>query len=188
MKRILLVAGLLVMLSGSGTANLLVNGDFEQPLSVGWKDTVFSLGGDYRFERSDTFGSGTGYAAKVYKLLALFASLSQVAPVPGPDLRLSFDARLRIEEGSSTCWPVAAVFARYRTGQGRELGATCWYKHSIYANWRSSDTFHLIEVTADGWNHYELDIAAELNANLPRINPADVAQVVIDLYAYDSGT
>ncbi len=188
MMRIVLGAGLLALLGSFGAANLLVNGDFEQPLSVGWQDTVFSLGGDHRFERSDTFGSGTGYAAKVYKLLALFASLRQVVAVPGPDLTLTFDARLRFTEGSSTCWPVAAVFARYRNSQGRELGATCWYNHSIYANWRSSDTFHLIEVTSDGWNRYELDVAAELATNLPRVVPADVAQVVIDLYAYDSGT
>ncbi len=184
----LLAVGLLFLSSGSGFANLIVNGDFEQALDVGWRDTVLELGGSSRFERSDTLGSGTGFAASVYKYLADHASLSQAVTVPGVDLALEFDARLTWLGGSSTCWPVAALFVRYLDGGGAQLGATCFYNHSEYADWQSTDALHLVEVTSSGWEHYELHIGDELAANLPGVDPVGVAQVCIDLYAYDSGT
>jgi opacity protein-like surface antigen len=188
MSRVLLAAGLLVLLSSAVPANLLVNGDFEQPLETGWKDTVYSLAGDYRYERSDTFGQGTGQAAKARKYLAKFASLRQAVPVPGADLTLSFDARLNIGGGSSTCWPVAAVFVRYLDASGAELGATCWYNHHPSADWLDNDTMNLVEVTSFDWNRYELRIAQEIATNLPGVSPEDVGQVMFDLFAYDNGT
>lgn len=188
MRKALLAVGLLALLSGTGFANLIVNGDFEEPFETGWKDTVFSMAGDFRFERSDTFGLGTGYAAKAYKYLASFASLRQAVPVTGVDLTLSFDAKLVQYGGSSTCWPVAAFFARYLNAEGFEIGATCWYNHSIYADWRDNDTMNLIEITSDAWNHYEISVANEIATNLPGVNAADVAMVCVDLFAYDNGT
>jgi hypothetical protein len=183
-----LAAGLLVLLSGTGTANLLTNGDFEQPLDVGWTDTVYSQAGTFLYDRSDTFGLGAGYSAKVYKYLASFASLRQAVAVPGADLTLTFDARLAIGGGSSTCWPVAALFVRYLNASGSELGATCYYNHHPDADWADNDTQNLIEVTSLEWNHYQLRIAEELSTNLPGVNAADVAQVMVDLFAYDNGT
>jgi hypothetical protein len=188
MRKALLAVGLLALLSGSGLANLIVNGGFEEPFETGWKDTVFSMAGDFRYERGDTFGNGTGYAAKVYKYLASFASLYQAVPVTGLDLTLSFDARLLQGSGSSTCWPVAAFFARYLNAGGNEIGATCWYNHSVYADWRDNDTMNLIEITSADWNHYEINLADEIATNLPGVNAADVAMVCVDLFAYDNGT
>lgn len=188
MSKALLAAGLLFLLSGSGLANLIVNGDFEQALDVGWRDTVLELGGSSRIERSDTLGSGSGYAAKVFKYLADHASLYQAVAVPGTDLALSLDARLTWLGGSSTCWPVAALFVRYLDSGGAQLGATCFYNHSEYADWQPSDVLHLVEVTSSDWQHYDLHIGDELASNLPGVNAADVSKVCIDLYAYDSGT
>ncbi len=188
MSRISAAAWLLVLMAGTGAANLFVNGDFEQPQEVGWKDSIYSIAGDYRYERSDTFGSGTGYAMKVRKYLASFASLLQAAPVPGTNLTVAFDAKLVWGGGSSTCWPVAAMFVRYLNADGAELGATCFYNHSPYADWRGNDTLNLVEVTSFDWNHYELHVGTELNSNLPGVNAADVAQVMVALFAYDNGT
>jgi hypothetical protein len=184
----MVLAGLLALLAGTGMANYIVNGDFEQPTAVGWTDTVHVIAGDYRFELSDTLGLGAGQASKVRKYLGKFASRRQAVAVPNTNLTLTFDARLVQALGSSTCWPVAAVFVRYLNAAGAELGATCWYNHSVYANWQDNDTMNLIEVTSLDWNHYELNIAGELAANLPGVNAADVAQVMVDLFAFDSGT
>ena len=181
-------AGLFLLLSGTGLANLIINGDFEQSMDVGWTDTVYVIAGDYRYEQGDTFGSGTGQAVKVRKYLGKFASLQQAVAVSGTDLTLTFDAKLNQALGSSTCWPVAAMFVRYLGAAGNELGATCWYNHSTYADWRDNDTMNLIEVTSFDWNHYELIIASELATNLPGVNATDVAQVMVDLFAFDSGT
>jgi len=111
----------LLALAGFGFAdNLLVNGDFEQPLEVGWTDTVVGSTGLFSFTRADTLGQPTpGFAASVYKTLASYASLSQTVDVPGVDLTLQFDGKLEIGGGSSTCWPVAAFYIRYRDAAGR---------------------------------------------------------------------
>ncbi len=181
---------MLITLPLVASANLLVNGNFEQPFSVGWQDTVSDFGGEYRIERSDTLGQSIpGHAARVYKFLAEFASLYQTVDVPGTNLNLEFDARFRIEGGSSTCWPVASLWVRYRNAFGTELGNTRFYLHSPYATWVRSDTVSLIEITENGvWRHYSLDIAEELATNLRGVDPAQVRKVTIDLFAYCSGT
>lgn len=167
---------------------LLTNGDFEQALDVGWKDTIYLLAGTFLFERSDTLGS-TGGAARVRKDLASFAALAQQVNVPGVNLALSFDGRFRIGGGSSTCWPVAALIVRYQSNAGRELGNTKFVLHNEFCTWANSDTAHLVEIAApEEWHSHQLDLARELNDFLPGVNPADVAQVRIEIHAYDSGT
>ncbi|MEO0078431.1 MAG: hypothetical protein ABIK86_05475 [candidate division WOR-3 bacterium] len=184
------ITATLLAFSLAASANLLVNGDFEQPFSVGWRDTVSDFGGEYRIERSDTLGQPVpGHAARVYKYLAEFASLYQTVDVPGTNLTLEFDARFSIGFGSSTCWPVASLWVRYQNAFGAELGNTRFYRHNQYANWVRSDTVSLIEVAENGvWRHYSLDIGRELATNLRGVNPAQVRKVTIDLFAYCSGT
>jgi hypothetical protein len=46
----------LAALAGLASANLLVNGDFEQPIDVGWADTAVNAAGSATFTRSDTLG------------------------------------------------------------------------------------------------------------------------------------
>lgn len=169
---------------------MLVNGDFELPMDVGWTDTVVGSYGASRFTWSDTLGSPTGnYAAKVYKMLAHYAALFQSAELSNVNATLSFDARLRIGGGSSTCWPVAAIVVGYYNASGTSLGNTRIYLHDQYCTWQRSDTMSLIEVTTpDIWQTYRLDIADELATNLPGINPAAVARLRVSLYAFDSGT
>ena len=191
MQRILLVSAFFLMLAGPAAAGeLLVNGDFEQPLDVGWTDTAKVEVGTFLFERADTFGQPTpGYAAKAYKMLARYASLYQTVDVPNVDLTLSFDARLKIGGGSSTCWPVASVWVRYADASGLELGNTRFYLHDQYATWAKSDTVSLIDVsdTTGAWHNYSLDLRQELT-HLPGINAEAVEKIAIDLYAYDNGT
>jgi hypothetical protein len=179
------------MLAGPAVAGeLLVNGDFEQPLDVGWTDTAKVEVGTYLFERADTFGQpAPGYAAKAYKMLARYASLYQTVDVADVDLALSFDARLKIGGGSSTCWPVASVWVRYADASGLELGNTRFYLHDQYATWAKSDTVSLIDVsdTTGAWHNYALDLRQELT-HLPGINAEAVKKITIDLYAYDNGT
>ena len=180
----------LLALAGFGSAdNLLVNGDFEQPLEVGWTDTVVGSTGLFSFTRADTLGQPTpGFAASVYKTLASYASLSQTVDVPGVDLTLQFDGKLEIGGGSSTCWPVAAFYIRYRDAAGASLGNTCIYLHDQYCTWANSDTQHLIDITSPGvWTPFTLNIASEL-ANLPGIPPSSVSKVTFDLFSFDNGT
>ena len=192
MQKILLASAFLLFLAGPVTADeLLVNGGFEQTLDVGWTDTVANEAGTFAFERADTFGQPTpGFAAKVTKYLARYASLRQTVDVPSVDLTLSFDGRFKIAGGSSTCWPVASLWIRYADASGVELGNTRICRSSIYSTWASSDTVHKIEVsdTTGAWDNYSINLREELATNLPGINPDNVKKVTVDLFAYDNGT
>ncbi|MFO7639195.1 MAG: hypothetical protein R6X14_07900 [bacterium] len=184
------MAGLLLALVGTGLGNLLVNGDFEQPLEVGWQEDVQSLAGGYLIERSDTLGQPMpGHAARVYKLLAYHASLSQVVDVPGPELTLTFDSRMQLAGGSSTCWPTAALVVSYLNADARELGSTMFLLRDPYNDWRESDTlkFHDVQLP-DEWVGYELDIAREIADNLPGVSAEEVRKVGVRLFSYVNGT
>jgi hypothetical protein len=180
----------LVVLAGLASANLLLNGDFEQPIDVGWDTVAANAAGGDTFTWSDTLGQPTpGYAVKVHKYLATYASMNQTVDVPGTNLTLSLDARMSIGGGSSTCWPVAAVVVRYLDASGASLGNTKLYLCNQYCTWASSDTQSLVEVTTpDVWTPLTLDVAGELSAHLPGIDPANVKKLTVDLYAYDNGT
>jgi len=173
------------------SANLLVNGDFEQAIDVGWDTIAENAAGGDTFTWSDTLGQPSpGHAVAVRKYLAKCASMSQtVGPLPGVNLTLTFDGRLEIGGGSSTCWPVAAFAVRYLDSAGASLGNTKMYLHDQYCDWAVSDTQSLIDITTPGvWTPFSLDIASELSTRLPGIDPAGVKKLTIDLYAYDNGT
>ncbi len=180
----------LALLAGLASANLLVNGDFEQPIDVGWDTIAVNVAGGDTFTWSDTLGQPSpGKAVSVRKYLARYASLYQTVDIPDVNLTLSFDGCLEIGGGSSTCWPVAAFVIRYLDSSGVSLGNTKLYLHDQYCDWPASDTQSLIEVTTPGvWTPFSIDIATELAAHLPGIDPANIRKLTIDLYAYDNGT
>lgn len=190
MQRTALVALGCLLCLAPAVANLIENGDFEQPLETGWTQVSRGSVGQSRFEWTDTLGQPSpGYAARVWRYLANYASLQQTVSVSGPDLQFRMDGRLAIGGGSSTCWPVAAIILRYRNAAGTSLGNSCIYLHNQYCTWAKNDTQNLIDITTpDVWAEYALDIRQELSENLPGINPDDVRQVTVDLFAYDNGT
>jgi len=181
---------LLAALVGLASANLLVNGDFEQTIDVGWDTIAENAAGGDTFTWSDTLGQpSSGHAVAVRKYLAKYASMNQTVDIPSVNLTLTFDGRLEIGGGSSTCWPVAAFVVRYLDSTGASLGNTQMHLHDIYCNWVASDTQSLIDITTPGaWTPFDLDIADELSRNLPGIVAASVKKLTVDLYAYDNGT
>lgn len=183
---LLSVAGLLA----PARAEFVANGGFEEPFEAGWTDTVVGVTGEARFERTDTLGQPSpGYAARVWKTLASYASLFQVVDIPDADVRLSFDARFGIGGGSSSCWPVAVLMVRYLDDAGNHLGKTQFYLHDQYCTWEASDTSSLIEVTnPEQWGSYELSIRDELRDRLTGISPAAVSKLCLELFAFDNGT
>ncbi len=185
-----IAAFLLVVLAGLASANLLVNGDFEQTIDVGWDTIAVNYAGGDTFTWSDTLGQPSpGHAVAVRKYLAQYASLSQTVNIPDVNLTLTFDGRLQIGGGSSTCWPVAAFIVRYLDSAGVSLGNTMLYLHDQYCTWVASDTQSLVDVMTPGaWTQFSLDIADELATHLPGIAAANVKQLTVELYAYDNGT
>jgi hypothetical protein len=180
----------LAALTGLASANLLVNGDFEQTIDVGWDTVAKNFAGGDTYTWSDTLGQPSpGRAVSVRKYLAQYASLRQTVDIDDAHLTLSFDGRLDIGGGSSTCWPVAAFVVRYLDSAGTSMGKSMFYLHDQYCTWVSSDTQSLIDITTPGlWTPFSLNLANELALNLPGIDPAMVKKLTVDLFAYDNGT
>lgn len=187
---VLMLAGVCLLASVAAGQNLLVNGDFELPLDQGWSEDVRMEAGDFSFDRWDTLGQPTpGYAARVYKYLARYASLYQVCDVPGVDLAFSFDGRFWIEGGSTTCWPTGAVVLSYLDRTEAELGCTMILLRNQFNDWVESDTMNFYDVQVPGqWENYGFNVAQEIEDNLPGVNAADVAKVKVQLFSYCNGT
>lgn len=184
------LAGVLVVAGTATGDNLLVNGDFELPLDQGWSEDVRMEAGDFSFDRWDTLGQPTpGYAARVYKYLARYASLYQVCDVPSVDLEFSFDGRFWIEGGSTTCWPTGAVILSYLDRTEAELGCTMILLRNQFNDWVESDTMNFYDVEVPGeWDSFGFSVAQEIEDNLPGVNAAEVSGVKVQLFSYCNGT
>ncbi len=181
LKVSLLVLALVVGLGLS--QNLLVNGDFEQELSVGWTYTD-SGSGTHQALRDTIYQPDPDYEAWVYQYdNPGWTRLSQMIEVLSPALRVSFSANFRESGGSSTCWPAACFQVCYYNSNNILLGETRYY-YSTYANWTPTPTLNLYRITNPDWNDYELDIEREINDNLPGVNPDSVAKVEVALWSY----
>lgn len=162
---------------------LLVNGDFELPLTTGWVHSDSGYG-THTSDRSVNYQPDPDYEAMSYQYdNPGWCRLGQTVDVPSPVLALSFWASFEQGGGTSTCWPAACFSVRYLDGSGTPLGETR-YVYSTYADWVPSATFSIIRITNPAWSEYDLDIAQELADNLPGVNPGDVAKVEVALYSY----
>lgn len=162
---------------------LLVNGDFEQELTVGWSQIINGSGTHY-FNRDVSYHPDPDYEALAYQYdNPGWTKLSQIVDVAGPLLELTFSASFAESGGTSTCWPAACFSVCYLNAESLVLGETRYY-YSTYANWVSTETFHLIPISDPNWNTYNLNIVEELTYNLPGVNPGEVVKVEVALFAY----
>ncbi|MEO0107875.1 MAG: hypothetical protein ABIK62_01705 [candidate division WOR-3 bacterium] len=180
-KLVLVLPTLLVALAWG---NLLTNGDFEQPLDVGWQ-TEYS--GVVTIDRDVGYHPDPDYEIRDSLYASGYGRLYQTVDVPGSRLILNFSAKFEIGGGSSTCWPVASIVVGYCDQLGAILGETRFYWHNSYCNWTPSSTLSLIEITDPDWNDYSLDIVNELAQNLPGVDPNAIKKVQVSAYTYTSG-
>lgn len=185
MRRILLAT--CCVLTFCAAQNLLVNGDFELPRSVGWIRTAGGIGSMQTVNRDTSYHPDPDYEVSVLQASGPgWTCLAQKVDVPSTELTLRFSAKFRLD-GPGTCWPVACVVARYCDASGTKLGETRFYHHTSYCTWTPNATLSLIEITNPEWNDYELDIAQELRTRLVAVNPANVAKIEVALYDTVSG-
>ena len=183
--RVVLV--LLLTLGFAVAQNTIVNGDFEQDLTMGWIQD-YGGAGTATFTRDPSYQPDPDYEAQSYLYSGSgWLELRQVVDITTLSLDLSFWASFELGGGSSSCWPVASVTVSYRDAAGTVLGETRFYYHNQYCNWTSSQTLHLIDVANPGWQQYDLDVVRELALNLPGVDTRLVRQVGVALYAYTSG-
>jgi len=183
-RSLLLMTAVLALAAGQ---NLLVNGDFEQPITTGWTLTLGGAGygatdrqtsyhPDPDYEAMDSLYTGAGCR-----------KLAQRVNVLSPWLDVSFWAKFAIGGGSATCWSVACMTIGYYDASDARLGETRFYHHNSYCNWTSTPTMHLIDVTNPDWNQYSLNISEELADHLPGVNPNSVRRVEVALFDTTGG-
>jgi hypothetical protein len=178
---------LLVLLATSVPAqNLLVNGDFEQNLSVGWIYTR-SAGASAGAIRDTEFQTDPDWETADSLVYQGWSKLEQVVNAPGANLTLRFSARFAIGNGTAPCWPIACVTIGYFDGSDELLGETRFIYHDTNSHWTSTPTFSVIEVADPNWNEYTLDVADEFARHLPGIDPGTVGRIGVALFDSTSG-
>jgi hypothetical protein len=185
MRKLVLISVLLLAAFAFGQ-ELLVNGDFEQDLAVGWT-RIDSGTVTHEVARDVGYEPDPDYEAYVYTYDNPGSTiLIQTVEVPSSLLELSFRAAFAESAGSSTCWPAACVSVFYYNATDALLGESKYY-YSTYANWTSSPTLSLHQVTDPAWTQYSLNIEQELATNLTGVDPAQISKVGVAMVAYCSG-
>jgi hypothetical protein len=179
MKKYLIV--MLMLVSIVFADNLLVNGDFEQTLSVGWQQTT--LGIPFIIDRATHYDGDPDYEALVLKSSSNgFASLHQIVALLSTDIIFSCNAKLYAYDNTYGDWAGAAVILSYMDASNTILGETRICRISdADCPWADSPTLHLIIATDGNWNNYSFNIADELT-NLSGINPLEVSNIQIALF------
>ncbi len=173
----LLLAGVLF------AQNLLVNGDFEQPLSNGW---AIDSGGYYIYiDRATTYDPDPDYELRVEKQAGSgFARARQIVDIPSVDnINFSVKAKLYAYDNNADTLTYAAAAVRiyYKNTSGTTLGETRICQFTAPCPWQNTPTCHLIITNDSLWHTYSFSLSSELQ-NLPGVNPADIRKIEITFY------
>jgi len=184
-----LILCLIVSMSNAGA--LLTNGDFEEPLHIGWSLYMFAPTLNYdTLDRDTSFHPDPDYEIKLRKFDSWFARLYQIVEIPSTDLQFSADAKIRAMEYDSiggSSWSMAALRLTYLNESNTILGETRICHMSPHCPWQGSATIHLIEVTyPDSFYTHTLNINDELT-NLPGVNPLEIVKIRVEVYDTTNG-
>ena len=173
----------IVMLAGTQVSalELVVNGQFEQDLSLGWNQSVAGTGA--LANRGTTYHPDDDYEGHCYKPTGSgYGSLEQTIPIPSTDLEFSVDAEF-YSMATSSAWAVSAVLISYLDESGFALGKTAICAPTANCPWTGSKRFHMIPAAVNVWETYSFNVANELG-NLSGVDPAAVKKIGVELLAY----
>ncbi|MBD3237302.1 MAG: hypothetical protein GF330_11400 [Candidatus Eisenbacteria bacterium] len=173
---------LLLLLPGLARgADLMENGDFEQPLEGAWEETYL---GDGTIERGLGFHPDGDYEVRVYKpAISGYVELSQTVPILGIDLDCSASLRLNAN-ATGDAWTACALVIGYLDAQGAVLGETRICRMTSNCPWQSSPTLHLIEADPGVWSDHAFHIPDELE-HLAGVDPLRVTALRMSLLTYN---
>ena len=164
-------------------SELIINGDFEQPLSTGWGQIIYGPNGV--IDRATDYDPDPDYEAYVYKGSETgFAQLFQVVGIPSTNLDFSIDLKL-YAYANSTAWAGAAVLISYSDQNNVLLGQTYICARTTHCPWTENSTTHIIDASDSEWHYYGFNIDEELT-RFAGVNPSDVAKIQISLYCKTS--
>jgi hypothetical protein len=182
MRTCLLLCSLCALLVLPASADeLLINGNFEEPLTTGW--TASTEGVSTVITRATHYDPDPDYEAHVSKATGNgYARLSQIVDLPGLDAVFSANVNL-FASATSTAWAAAALSVSYLGADEMPLGTTYIIASTHYCPWDNSPTQHMIPAVPSTWESFAFTIEDEL-ANLPGIDPLDVRGLEVALYAF----
>ncbi len=181
---------MLLFISISSAGALLTNGDFEEPLHIGWSLHIDDpMAGYDTLDRDTSFHPDPDYEVKVKKFNLFYARLYQTVEIPATDLAFSVYAKLYAYEHSpsQSYWAAASIVLSYLNSNDNLLGQTRICYKTPHCPWNNSDTVHLIVANDTlNWYTYSFNINDELT-NLPGINPLEIAKINITMLDTTNG-
>ena len=167
--------------------NLIVNGDFEEPWTVGWKRVVAAPSRGANHVRVVYSADGEGDDDLYLRHTGeSYMTLFQSIPVVSCNLLFSASFKLGpVKRNGAT----SMIELEYGDKKGRYLGSTrlvnYHYSPFIYAKRRSSLNTgfkHHIKMGTRWYKHYTINLREEIINNLPGIMPDRVKEIVINFY------
>ncbi len=187
MYKYLIILLLIIDLCSAG--RFLTNGDFEQPLNIGWTQSIVTATTGDTIDRATDYDADPDYEVKVKKYDAVSAQIYQTVNVPTTDLDFSATAKFYAVEytPTATYWAAAAICLRYLDQNNNLLGETRICYKTPHCPWTNSNTLHLIvEMFPNMWANYSFNLNNELT-NLPGVNPSNIRKVQVALLDTTNG-
>ncbi|MFO7651077.1 MAG: hypothetical protein R6X13_07060 [bacterium] len=161
----------------------LVNGDFAQPLAVGWQKSARNLVG------SNIVAIQKDGGVKVQKTMCGHARIEQDVKLAALNTVFSTRVKFASEATRDDYYAYSTVALGYFDKSGKKLGETRWFSTTGTRPWQASNTVRLVPIARRGeWQDVTLNIGDELRKNLAGIVPGKVASLRITLESYGSGT
>ena len=183
-----MVKYLIILIALTGlcvAANWINNGDFEQPLTVGWTQAIGTPSSSDIIDRQVSYEPDPDYEVQVKKYDATHAKLFQRVNIPTMiNLQFTIKANLYAFEynTSATYWSAAAVCLRYLDQNDNLLGETRVAQRSMHCPWTNSAALHIIDVTSPNtWLTYSFSVSQELSMYLPAVNQQNIKKIEVAL-------
>ncbi|MBC8550818.1 MAG: hypothetical protein H8D23_14330, partial [Candidatus Brocadiales bacterium] len=167
--------------------NLIVNGNFEEPWTVGWKRIVAAPSRGANHVKIVYSADGEGDDDLYLRHTGeSYMTLFQSIPVISCNLLFSASFRLGpVERNGAT----SMIELEYGDKKGRYMGSTrlvnYHYSPFIYTKRKSplnTGFKHYIKMGARWYKHYTINLREEIINNLPGIDPDRIKEIVINLY------
>lgn len=166
----------------------IVNGDFEQDLSVDWIKNTSGLSYSDNIDRAVNLDSDENYELVLEKVSAGHIKLFQTIDITTLNMQFSASANLRAYEynPSASYWAAAAVCLRYLGENNGLLGETRIARRSPHCPWQNSGTLHIINVTNESWQTHSFNLRDEL-LNLSSVNLDAIKKIQVVLMDTTNG-
>lgn len=178
------LTAIVVMTSFAFASQFLTNGDFEEPLTVGWLQSVY--GSNTIINRATDYDPDPDYEAYVYKYGygttgSGHARLYQTVEIPTTYIDFMVNAKIYAHDNHASAWCGAAVVIAYLSESNTLLGETRICARSVGCPWQNTATLHIISVPDSFWHSYSFNVHTELG-NLPSADPSAVKKIQVALF------